>query len=170
MQKKQCKFFLFLSLILTIASRNSSVDLEKNDEKSLRFLDDQLKNSNTVVTITCEFPFSCGNGYINSKKICNDIFNEIKKRSFDFKEILQPKNISLNKRDFSKDEFFNIFITKNNRNFLLATTNTESEVFNQNLVGYPAKFYTGFGVPNDKDFTQKFNLIESLVEGILNAK
>ena len=72
--------------------------------------------------------------------------------------------------DFSKDEFFNIYISINNRKNLIATTNNNSEFYNKNLIGYPNKFITGFGVPDDKDFSQKFELIESIENGILKLK
>jgi hypothetical protein len=160
-------FFTFLSsFLLEKIESNDSRDVYSKDKntESLRFLDEN------EIILNCEFPFTCGNSYITSKKICNDIYKTLKKRKNNIVEKLSPKNISTNKRDFSKDEFFNIFLEINNRKFILATTNSNSQFFNSNLINYPIKFISGFGVPSDKDFTQKFNLIEFLENGIFNFK
>ena len=167
--KKINQRLIFISFVLIIAiNQFLAIELDNKTSESLRFLDND--RDNLEVNLICEFPFTCGNGYITSKRICNDIANELRKRKINLDEKLQPKNMSSNKRDYSRDEFFNIFVTKNNKNILIATTNNESEYFNKNLVNYPSKFISGFGVPNDKDFSQKFDLIESIENGIINSK
>ncbi len=154
---------LFIINFINTSDKNES-DEQKEKNKNLRFLGD------SEIKFICEFPFSCGNGYITSKRICNDISNTLKKRNLNILEILDPKNISTNKRDFSKDEFFNIYLSFNNRQNLIVTSNKDSFAYNKNLIDYPKKFISGFGIPDDKDFTQKFELIESIENAILNTK
>jgi hypothetical protein len=156
------KIFL-ISLFSVIINQICAIDNNKAKE-SLRFL------GGNEVNLICEFPFTCGNGYITNKRICNDISNTLRKRNVNVIEKLVPKSLSINKRDETKDEFFNIYVSVNSKKFLIATTDIESKFFNKNLVNYPKKFISGFGVPNDKDFSQKFELIESIENGILNNK
>jgi hypothetical protein len=155
-------FIILINILGTI--KNFDTDKYNRVNESLRFLGD------SEIKFICEFPFTCGNGYITSKRICNDISNTLRKRNLNIVEILEPKNVNTNKRDYSRDEYFNIFVSFDNRKILIATNNKDSFAFNKNLIDYPNKFISGFGVPNDKDFTQKFELIESIENGILKSK
>ena len=70
---------------------------------------------------------------------------------------------------FQKSQFRDIQNATSKAN-LKENSTPESKYFNKNLTNYPKKFITGFGVPNDKDFSQKFELIESIENGILNIQ
>lgn len=154
---------IIFALFALICLLGKSINLQNYNY--LRYLE---QNSSNEIKITYEFPFSCGNGYITSKKICNDITNELIRRNLNITPKLVGKNISSKKIDKAKDTFFNIYMEYNNGKYLLATTNPDSKFFSENLVNYPKRFVLFASVPNDSDFTKKFDIVKVLQQRIVD--
>lgn len=152
-----CVLFIFSCLI--------GYSFSLKNYNYLRYLEG---NNTSEIKITYEFPFSCGNSYIISKKICNDITNELIRRNLYIIQNLAGKNISSKKIDTSKDIYFNIYMESNNGKYLLATTRPNSKFFSENLVNYPQRFVKFAGVPIDEDFTKKFDIVKVLQQRIID--
>jgi len=151
-----CSIIVFLTLL-----KNS---ISINKENFLRYLGDDFSSE---INIIYEFPFSCGNSYFVSKKICSDITNELVRRNLSIVQTLEGKNVSNGRLNKEKDSFFNIFLVKDNNKILLATTNPKSKFYSQNLSNYPEKFVKFNSVPQDSDFTRKFEIAKVLQERII---
>lgn len=155
------KLICFIIVFLTLFDYSFSI----NKENILRYLGEDLSGE---IKITYEFPFTCGNSYLISKRICNDITNELLRRNLNIVQTLEGKNVSNGKLNKDKDTFFNIYLVKDNNKILLATTNPKSKFYSENLTNYPEKFVKFNSIPQDADFTKKFEIAKVLQERIIN--
>jgi len=158
---KSMKYLCFFLAISCLVEQTFSL----KNYNYIRYLEEQ--NTSEIV-ITYEFPFSCGNSYITSKQICNDISNELIRRNLNIKSNLVGKNISSKKIDKSKDPYFNIYMEYNYGKYLIATTNPESKLFSENLVNYPQRFVKITASPRDEDFSKKFEIIRVIQQRIID--
>lgn len=156
-----------LKLIWVLITFSCLIDysLSLNNYNYLRYLEG---NSASEIKITYEFPFSCGNSYITSKRICNDITNEFIRRNLNIVPNLVGKNVSSGKIDKLKDTYFNIYMEYNNGKFLLATTNPNSKFYSENLANYPERFVKFAASPRDEDFSKKFDVVRIMQQRIID--
>ena len=133
--------------------------------QNLRFLD-FTKDFSKEINLVFEIPISCGNGFLIQKRIVLDITNELNRRNLNVISKIDGKNVKL--ADTLKDDFFNIFLLNKNDKLLIATTNPDSKMYQDNLVNYPQKFINFIGYPKDDDFTKKFNLVKVLQQRIID--
>lgn len=118
-------------------------------------------------TLICEFPFTCGHAFINNKRICNDIINQLKERNSNLKEKLISNKISSERTNNYQDQFISIYIVRNNKQYLIVTTDNNSNKFNEILNNYPNSLISGFKIPNDIDLYKKSELIKEIEKKII---
>ncbi len=158
---KSIQFICLISVFFLLLENSFSI----NKENLLRYLGEDFSD---VIRITFEFPPGCGNSYLTHKKISNDITKELSRRNLNIIEKLEVKNSSKAKLNSIIDPFFNIYLVKDNNKILLATTNPNSKLYSENLNNYPKRFIAFNRVPNDSDFSRKFEIVKVLQEKIID--
>lgn len=140
--------------------RENYINLTSNFKSLTKYLD-----------LKIEFPYTCGTWFNRGKNICNFIKESLENSGYNVSSHIYP--FKANDSSENRDGFFNIFIKKNEKYILIATSNEKNDKYHKGLKFFAYTFYEvdkKTGEPNySNDYPYKNDLLQYVVDNVNKA-